>query len=46
MIDGHADMGQTDDGEYGMSLVNGLKVVGIEDRNMGKVVCGKLLVVR
>lgn len=31
--------------EYDMSLVNGLKVVGIEDRNMGKVLCGKLMVV-
>ena len=23
-------MGQTDDGEYGMSLVNGLKLVGMK----------------
>lgn len=33
--------GEEMSGEYGMSLVNRLKVVGIEDRNMGKVVCGK-----
>ena len=28
-----------------MSLVNGLKAVGIKDRDMGKVMWGKLMVV-
>lgn len=37
--------GEEMSGEYGMRLVNGLKVVGIENRNMGKVVYGKLIVV-